>query len=329
MMIPGRRVSSCKIALQSLMIGRLERNAPRKASVHLVAGAKRPLANGADSRSFPPMAGIPSRTVLITGASSGIGEATARAFLEAGWTVHVAARRLEKMAALKAAGAHVHSLDLTVEESIRSVAEAVLAAGGGIGVLVNNAGIGIYGSVEEVPMEEARRQFEVNLFGLARLTQLLLPPMRAAGGGTIVNVSSIGGRVYTPMGAWYHASKHALEGWSDCLRLELHPFGVRVVVVEPGAIETEFAEIAIAPLLERSEGGPYAGFAQKMAAATRQAYLDRKASSPDLIASVIVRAAESKRPKTRYVSGYLARPVIWARRLLGDRGFDWMVRRFL
>jgi NAD(P)-dependent dehydrogenase (short-subunit alcohol dehydrogenase family) len=194
---------------------------------------------------------------------------------------------------------------------------------------VNNAGIGVYGSVEEVPMDEARRQFEVNLFGIARLTQLVLPAMRAAGSGTIVNVSSIGGRVYTPMGAWYHASKHALEGWSDCLRLEVAPFGIHVVVVEPGAIETEFAEIAINPLLERSEGGPYAAFAGRMAAATRRAYLDKKASPPDLIAGIIRKAVESKRPKTRYVAGYLGKPVIWARRLLGDRGFDWMVRRFL
>jgi NAD(P)-dependent dehydrogenase (short-subunit alcohol dehydrogenase family) len=271
----------------------------------------------------------PSRTVLITGASSGIGEATARAFLAAGWTVHAAARRIEKMAGLEAAGARIHALDLNVEDSVRDLAREVLDDRGGVGVLVNNAGIGVYGAVEEVPMDEARRQFEVNLFGLARLTQLLLPAMRAAGGGTIVNVSSIGGRVYTPMGAWYHASKHALEGWSDCLRIEVAPFGIRVIVVEPGAIETEFAEIAIAPLLERSENGPYGDFARKMAAATRRAYLDRKASSPELIASLIVRAVESRNAKTRYAAGYLARPVLWARRLLGDRGFDWMVRKFL
>jgi NAD(P)-dependent dehydrogenase (short-subunit alcohol dehydrogenase family) len=269
------------------------------------------------------------RTVLVTGASSGIGEATARAFLALGWTVYAAARRTEKMEALARAGALVHPLDVTCEDSITALVSRIEADHGHLEVLVNNAGIGVYGSVEEVPMGEARRQFEVNLFGIARLTQLVLPAMRAAGSGTIVNVSSIGGRVYTPMGAWYHASKHALEGWSDCLRLEVAPFGIRVVVVEPGAIETEFAEIAIAPLLERSEGGPYAAFARKMAAATRRAYLDKKASSPDLIAGIIVKAVESKRPKTRYVAGYLGKPVIWARRLLGDRGFDWMVRKFL
>ena len=269
------------------------------------------------------------RTVLVTGASSGIGEATARSFLERGWTVYAAARRTERMEALARAGALVQPLDVTCEASITSLVSRIDADHGHLEVLVNNAGIGVYGSVEEVPMEEARRQFEVNLFGIARLTQLVLPAMRAARSGTIVNVSSIGGRVYTPMGAWYHASKHALEGWSDCLRLEVAPFGIHVVVVEPGAIETEFAEIAITPLLERSEGGPYAAFAGRMAAATRRAYLDKKASPPDLIAAIIRKAVESKRPKTRYVAGYLGKPVIWARRLLGDRGFDWMVRRFL
>jgi NAD(P)-dependent dehydrogenase (short-subunit alcohol dehydrogenase family) len=268
------------------------------------------------------------RTVLVTGASSGIGEATARAFLHRGWKVHAAARRTDKMAFLAEAGAVVHFLDLTDESSIRDLAERLGKASVPLDVIVNNAGIGVYGSVEEVPMGEARRQFEVNLFGIARLIQLFLPAMREARSGTIVNVSSIGGRVYTPMGAWYHASKHALEGLSDCLRIETAPFGIRVVVVEPGAIETDFAEIAIAPLLERSEGGPYADFAGKMVAATRRTYLDKRASSPDLIAGIIVKAAEAKRPKTRYVAGYLGKPVIWARRILGDRGFDWLIRRF-
>lgn len=269
------------------------------------------------------------RTVLVTGASSGIGEATVRAFLARGWTVHAAARRTEHMASLAEKGAQVHFLDLTDETSIGDLVSRLGKAPGSLDAIVNNAGIGVYGSVEEVPMGEARRQFEVNLFGTARLTQLALPAMRTTGTGTIVNVSSIGGRVYTPMGAWYHASKHALEGWSDCLRLELDPYGIRVVIVEPGAIETEFAEIAIAPLLERSEGGPYADFARKMAAATRRTYLDKKASHPDLIAGIIVKAVESRRPRTRYVAGYLGKPVIWARRILGDRGFDWMVRKFL
>jgi len=267
-------------------------------------------------------------SVLITGASSGIGEATARAFLERGWRVHAAARRLEKMEPLREAGARIHSLDVTEEASVEAVVAAILGEGR-LDALVNNAGIGVYGAVEDVPLSEARRQFEVNLFGIARLTRLVVPGMREARSGTIVNVSSIGGRVYTPLGAWYHASKHALEGWSDCLRLELAPYGVRVVVVEPGAIETEFAEIAIVPLLERSTEGPYRHLAEKMAAATRRTYALHKASAPSLIAGVIVKAVESPRPRTRYLAGHLARPVLWARRLLGDRGFDWMVEKFL
>ena len=269
------------------------------------------------------------RTVLVTGASSGIGEATARAFLERGWKVHGAARRMDRMEALRDAGARVHFLDLADEASVRRLAEAIHGEDGGVGALVNNAAVGVYGAVEQVPLEEARRQFEVNLFGTALLTQLLLPSMRGRRAGTIVNISSVGGRVYTPMGAWYHASKHALEGWSDCLRLELAPFGVRVVVVEPGAIETEFAEIAIAPMLERSTDGPYEATARRMAAATRRTFSERKGSPPELIARLVVRAVESRRPRTRYLAGHLARPVLWARRLLGDRGFDWMVDKFL
>ena len=178
-------------------------------------------------------------------------------------------------------------------------------------------------------LEEARRQFEVNLFGIARLTQLVLPSMRDRGSGTIINISSMGGRVYTPLGGWYHASKHALEGWSDCLRLELAPFGIRVVILEPGAIGTEFGELAVVPLLERSGKGPYAETAQKMAAATRRTFSSGKASPPSLIADLIVKVIRSRRPRTRYVSGYLARPVMLARRLLGDRFFDLMIRRFL
>ncbi|HRQ87408.1 MAG TPA: oxidoreductase [Bacteroidia bacterium] len=269
-----------------------------------------------------------SRTVVVTGASSGIGEATAKAFLQRGDRVHAAARRLGRMDGLADAGACVHHLDLADEGSIREFAARILADGPPR-VLVNNAGIGVYGAVEEVPLEEARRQFEVNLFGTALLTQLLVPAMREAGGGTIVNLSSIGGLVHTPLGAWYHASKHALEGWSDCLRVELRPFGIRVVVVEPGAVQTEFAEIALAPLLGRAAGGPYESLARRMAAATRRPFESGQASPPSLVADLVVRATHSPHPRHRYLVGHLARPVLWARRLLGSRGYDWMMRRFL
>ena len=145
----------------------------------------------------------------------------------------------------------------------------------------------------------------------------------------MVTPSSIGGRVYTPMGPWYHASKHAMEGWSDCLRLELAPFGIRVVIFEPGAIETEFTGIAMAKLRERSDGGPYEDVAERMASASLRTYLEKRASPPELVAELIVKAVEARRPQTRYLIGAFARPLLWARRLLGDRGFDWMIRRFL
>ena len=177
-------------------------------------------------------------------------------------------------------------------------------------------------------MDEARRQFEVNLFGLARLTQLVVPAMRKQGSGRIVNVSSMGGKVYTPLGAWYHASEHALEGWSDCLRIELAPFGIDVALIEPGAVETEFCNVVLDPMLERSESGPYAETARRMERATRNTYASGRASSPVHIARVIAKALEAKRPRTRYVCGHLAHPVMVARRLLSDRMFDRIIRWF-
>ncbi|MDP4582489.1 MAG: oxidoreductase, partial [Verrucomicrobiales bacterium] len=261
------------------------------------------------------MSASPPQVVLVTGASSGIGEAAVRALLAQGYRVHAGARRVGRMQALREAGAVVHALDVTDETSISAVVSSILENEGRLDVLVNNAGYGVYGAIEEVSIEEARDQFEVNLFGIARLTQLILPSMRTAGSGTIINISSMGGRVYTPLGGWYHASKHALEGWSDCLRLELAPFGIRVVIIEPGAVGTEFGELAVVPLLERSGNGPYAETAHKMAAATRRTFSSGKASPPSLIADLIVKVVRSRRPRTRYVSGYLARPVLIARRL--------------
>jgi NAD(P)-dependent dehydrogenase (short-subunit alcohol dehydrogenase family) len=233
------------------------------------------------------------------------------------------------MVPLAEAGATVHRLDVADEVNAREVVERIHVEDGPLDALVNNAGLAVLGPVEEVPLDEARRQFEVNLFGTARLVRMAVPRMRERGSGRIVNISSMGGRAYTPLGAWYHASKHALEGWSDCLRLELADFGLQVVIVEPGAIATEFAEIAVVPMLERSGEGPYGDLVGKMAAATRRTFASGKASPPNLIGKVVVTAIESPRPKTRYVAGHLARPVLLARRLLGDRGYDWAVRTFL
>jgi short-subunit dehydrogenase len=190
-------------------------------------------------------------------------------------------------------------------------------------VLINNAGYAIYGSVEETSIEDARRQFEVNLFGLARLTQLVLPHLRAQKRGTIINISSMGGKMYTPLGAWYHATKHALEGWSDSLRLELAPFNINVVIIEPGLIRTEFGEVMMQPLLDRSGAGPYRSMAQSVAAASNDSYAKPDAASPpSVITDLILQAIRSPKPKTRYAGGKMAKPLLFMRWLLSDRLFD-------
>lgn len=259
---------------------------------------------------------------LVTGASSGMGKDFARALLAEGLVVYAAARRVEQMDDLKAAGAIPLRMDITREDDRQGAIAAIKAAHGGVDVLVNNAGFGLYGAMEDTRIEEARYQFEVNLFGLARVTQLVLPWMRERRAGRIINISSMGGRVYTPLGSWYHATKHALEGWSDCLRLELKPFGIHVVVIQPGAIETEFGDVMTGPMLERSGNGPYAPMAQAMARATRASYRPGAASPPSVITALVLQAVRAPHPKTRYVAGKLARPMMFLRKWFGDRVFD-------
>ena len=205
------------------------------------------------------------KVVLITGASSGMGKETALKLIGEGHTVYGAARRIEKMNDLIEKGGHALKLDVTDHESIKAAVSQLLSEQNRIDVLVNNAGYAIYGAVEDTTIEDARRQFEVNLFGLAEITKQILPTMRKQRSGKIVNITSKGGKMYTPLGAWYHATKHALEGWSDCLRLELKQFGIDVVIIEPGIIQTEFGNVMLDPMLERSGDGPYAQFTQKVA----------------------------------------------------------------
>ena len=268
------------------------------------------------------------RVALVTGASSGIGRAVARRLLDDGLTVLAAARRVDRMDDLRSAGAHTFALDVTDADSVARIVETA-APHGGVDVLVNNAGFGLYGAVEDVPLDRARHQFEVNLFGLAAVTRAVLPGMRArvqAGGvGRIVNIASMVGRVPIPLGAWYVASKHAVEGFSDCLRLELRGFGIDVVIVEPGVIQTEFGAIAGKPLRELSGDGAYAGLAGRVADAMDSAYGDDGGSPPELIAGVVSRAVAARRPKLRYVAGKGARLALTGRRILGDRLFDRLI----
>lgn len=265
------------------------------------------------------------QVALVTGASSGIGKAIAEQLLKDGLIVYVAARRVAKMQDLAQLGAHVLAMDVTDDEQMVSGINQINAAHGGVDVLVNNAGYAIYGAVEDTPIDDARRQFEVNIFGLARLTQLVLPHMRARRAGKIINISSIGGKIYTPLGAWYHATKHALEGWSDALRLELQQFNIAVVIVEPGIIKTEFGDVMTAPLLQRSGKGAYAQMAQNVAKRTQESYEGKLGSSPSVIADVVSKAVKAKRPKTRYVAGALAKPLLLVRRILPDKWYDKMI----
>ncbi|MCI5076762.1 oxidoreductase [Oricola sp.] len=265
------------------------------------------------------------KVALVTGASSGMGKAIAARLLGEGFKVYVAARSVNNMQELVVAGAKPLRMDISKDEDVVAAVNAILAADGGVDVLVNNAGFGLYGSVEDVPLDEARYQFEVNLFGLARLTQLLLPAMRERGAGRIVNITSMGGKIYTPLGAWYHATKHALEGWSDCLRLEVAPFGIDVVIVEPGIVRTGFGGVTGQLITRFSGGGAYEKLARTVAKATAKTYAARSASEPKVVADVVVEALQVRRPRTRYVVGSLARPLIVARRWLGDRMFDRLI----
>ncbi|MBK3576380.1 oxidoreductase [Streptomyces sp. MBT65] len=269
------------------------------------------------------------KVALVTGASSGIGEAAARQLQQAGFIVYGTARRTDRMSDLAASGVRTLTLDVTSETSAADAVAEIIAAEGRIDVLVNNAGYGSYGALEDVPMEEARAQIEVNVFGLARLTQLVLPHMRARRSGTIVNISSMGGRFATPMGAWYHASKYAVEGLSDALRLELKRFGIDVVVIEPGSIRTAWGAIAADKLRTTSAHGPYAEQADAMAASLERSSRpgSRMTSPATVIGKAVTTAATARRPRTRYRVGFGARPLILLSRLLPDRAFDALVKR--
>ena len=262
-----------------------------------------------------------TKTALVTGASSGLGKEIAKRLIRDGYHVYVAARQVDKMRDLEALGAQALKMDITVEPEVEAAVAQILSERGGVDVLVNNAGFGLYGPMEEIGMDEARYQFEVNVFGPARLTQLLLPAMRAKRAGSIVVISSMGGKIYTPLGSWYHATKHALEGWSDCLRLELAPLGIDVIIIEPGIIETGFGDVVAQGLMTRSGTGPYAKLTNAVAAATRASYSNNRASPPKLIADVVGKAVAARRPRTRYVAGKFG-SLIALRSWLGDRAFD-------
>jgi NAD(P)-dependent dehydrogenase (short-subunit alcohol dehydrogenase family) len=273
------------------------------------------------------MTQTPPRVALVTGGSSGIGECTVRELLDAGFVVYAVARRVDRMQSLADHGAHVFAMDVTDDASMVAGVDRIVQEQGRIDVLVNNAGYGSYGAVEDVPIDEARRQFEVNVFGLARLTQLVTPHMRRHRSGRIINISSIGGKFYEPFGAWYHATKFAVEGFSDSLRLELRPFGIDVVIIEPGPILTEWNEIARDSLLERSGSTDYARYARRAHRVLTEFDKPGRASKPEDVARKIRKAATTRHPAPRYPVGRGARLVTGSRDHLPDRLYDQVLGR--
>ncbi len=272
-----------------------------------------------------------SKAVLITGCSSGIGHATAEHLAARGWTVYASARRPESIADLAERGCKTLALDVTDEDSMRAAVAAVEEAEGAVGALVNNAGYSQSGAVETLPLDRLRAQFETNVFGLIRMCQLVLPGMRRQGGGRIVNVSSMGGRLTFPGGGAYHGTKHAVEALSDALRFEVRGFGVDVVVIEPGLIKTRFGETAAGSIDAAAAAGddPYAEFNAAVSTATAEVYegpLARLGGGPETVARAIERAITSRRPKTRYKVTPSARLALAQRRLLSDRAWDAFLR---
>lgn len=266
-----------------------------------------------------------STTVLVTGASSGIGRATTRRLAGRDHTVYATARRRASIEDLADHGCRLLQLDVTDARDRRHVVETIEAERGRVDVLVNNAGYGQYGALEEVDLDDARRQLETNVLGPIGLARLVLPGMRAAGRGTIVNVSSMGGRFTFPGGGWYHASKHALEALSDALRFEVAPFGIDVVLIEPGLIRTEFAPTAVGTAEDAKDpSGPYAGLITGVQGRIAASYR-RSAAHPDVVAAAIDRAVSAPRPRARYRVTLGARLLLVLRWLLPDRLWDAML----
>ena len=271
----------------------------------------------------------PSKAVLVTGCSSGIGAATAELLAEKGWPVYATARRPETLADLERKGCRILALDVTDEESMRAAVATVPDEHGAVGVLVNNAGYSQSGAVESVAMEQVRAQFETNVFGLLRMCQLVLPGMRAQGWGKVVNISSMGGRLTFPGGGLYHAPKYAVEALSDALRFELRGFGVDVIVIEPGLIVTRFGEVAAGSVGQTTDGGAYAEFNQKVAEVTEGAYtgpMAKLGAGPAAVARTIARALGARRPRARYPVTPSARLMMGQRRLMPDRVWDTVMR---
>lgn len=262
------------------------------------------------------------KVILITGASSGIGKDTALSLIKEGHVVYGVARRLEMMKDIVQAGGHAIKMDILKERNIDDVVNQIIKEQSRVDVLINNAGYGLWGAVETISIDEAKRQFDVNIFGLAYLTKKIIPIMRKQKSGKIINMSSMGGKVYTPFGAWYHATKYALEGWSDCLRIELKSFGIDVILIEPGVIKTEFQDVMMDSTVERSIGTPYEKKLKALEKATQEMYARGIGSPASTITKLIIKAINSHNPKRRYVGGLFAKPMLFIKKWFGDKMYE-------
>jgi NAD(P)-dependent dehydrogenase (short-subunit alcohol dehydrogenase family) len=272
----------------------------------------------------------PSRAVLITGCSSGIGEATALRLVKAGWTVYATARRPETLTTLADAGCKTLALDVVDDESRQTAVNTVVEAEGAVGVLVNNAGYSQSGAVESIPDERVRAQFETNVFAPLALCRLVLPGMREQGWGKIVQISSMGGKLTFPGGGLYHATKHSIEALSDALRFEVKHFGVDVILIEPGLITTGFGSTVVRELGAASAaGGPYDDFNRAVGEASTEVYekglLSKLGGPPEAVAEKIEDALNAKRPRARYTVTPSARALLTLHAVLPDRGWDAML----
>ena len=266
------------------------------------------------------------KIILLTGASSGIGYDAALMLAEQGHKVYAAARRVEKMEPLREKGVIPIRMDVTDESSMAEGVKTVLDADGRIDVLINNAGYGYFGAIENVPMEDARRQIEVNVFGLARLCQMVLPIMRNQGSGRIINTSSVAGKVVLYYGGWYHVSKYSVEAFSDALRMEMKPFGIDVVMIEPGGIKTEWGHIAADHLAASSKDTPYEATALNESRAFHWIYDSKFLSKPSVVATAISRAVNSRHPLARYRIGAYSGAIVFFHWLLPTRWWDALMR---
>ena len=265
------------------------------------------------------------KVILITGASSGIGFDAAETLAKQGHRVYAAARRVERMEPLKDCGVRLLKMDVTDDDSMKHGVEEVLRAEGRIDVLINNAGYGQLGAIENVSLEEARRQVEVNLFGLARLTQLVLPVMRQQGSGRIVNTSSVAGKIAIFLGGWYNVTKFAVEGFSDALRMEMKPFGIDVVKIEPGAIRTNWGSIAVDSLKKSSAGTAYEAIGNQWADSINWFYETSIGSSPSVVTRAISRAVNKRHPRMCYRVGRFAGVGVFFHAILPARWWDAMM----